>query len=280
LKLKSIINPKTTIIKSYSGWKSIDWMELWDYQDLFYFLILRDIKTRYAQSVLGIGWAVIQPLFSMVIFTIVFGNLAQINSDGVPYAIFSYTALVPWIYFSSSLNDSTRSLLSSTGMITKVYFPRLVIPLVPVLSKLVDFGIAFIIILIMMVYYSIIPSLQIIYLPLLIILMMITVSGMGMWLTALAIQYRDINYAMGFFIQLLMYLAPVVYPASRVPENFRLFYAIFPMTGVIEGFRSIFLKTNPIPWDLIMIGFIVALVTFISGGFYFKRMEKHFADVA
>ena len=193
---------------------------------------------------------------------------------------FSYTALVPWIYFSSSLNDSTRSLLSSTGMITKVYFPRLVIPLVPVLSKLVDFGIAFIIILIMMVYYSIIPSLQIIYLPLLIILMMITVSGMGMWLTALAIQYRDINYAMGFFIQLLMYLAPVVYPASRVPENFRLFYAIFPMTGVIEGFRSIFLKTNPIPWDLIMIGFIVALVTFISGGFYFKRMEKHFADVA
>ncbi len=280
MKLKSIINPKTTIIKSYSGWKSIDWMELWDYQDLFYFLILRDIKTRYAQSVLGIGWAVIQPLFSMVIFTIVFGNLAQINSDGVPYAIFSYTALVPWIYFSSSLNDSTRSLLSSTGMITKVYFPRLVIPLVPVLSKLVDFGIAFIIILIMMVYYSIIPSLQIIYLPLLIILMMITVSGMGMWLTALAIQYRDINYAMGFFIQLLMYLAPVVYPASRVPENFRLFYAIFPMTGVIEGFRSIFLKTNPIPWDLIMIGFIVALVTFISGGFYFKRMEKHFADVA
>ena len=280
MKLKSIINPKTTIIKSYSGWKSIDWMELWDYKDLFYFLILRDIKTRYAQSVLGIGWAVIQPLFSMVIFTIVFGNLAQINSDGVPYAIFSYTALVPWIYFSSSLNDSTRSLLSSTGMITKVYFPRLVIPLVPVLSKLVDFGIAFIIILIMMVYYSIIPSLQIIYLPLLIILMMITVSGMGMWLTALAIQYRDINYAMGFFIQLLMYLAPVVYPASRVPENFRLFYAIFPMTGVIEGFRSIFLKTNPIPWDLIMIGFIVALVTFISGGFYFKRMEKHFADVA
>jgi len=216
----------------------------------------------------------------MIVFTIVFGKLARINSDGVPYSIFSYTALVPWTYFSGALTGASGSLLGAAGMMSKVYFPRLVIPIAPVISKLVDFGIAFVILLLMMTYFGFIPSIEIIYLPLLIILMMITASGMGMWLTAMAIQYRDINYAMGFFVQLLMYAAPVVYPASNVPEQFRLFYGLFPMTGIIEGFRSILLQTNPMPWDLIGIGAIIATGLFVTGALYFRRMEKYFADVA
>jgi len=243
-------------------------------------LVWRDVKTRYAQSVLGIGWAVIQPIFSMIVFTIVFGKLAKINSDGVPYAIFSYTALVPWTYFSGALTGASGSLLGASGMMTKVYFPRLIIPMAPVMSKLIDFGIAFVILLLMMAYFGFMPSIQIIYLPLLILIMMITASGMGMWLTAMAVKYRDINYAMSFFVQLLMYAAPVVYPASIIPEPFRLIYGCFPMVGVIEGFRSILLKTNPMPWDLIGVGSIVACFLFISGAFYFRRMEKYFADVA
>lgn len=269
-----------TIIEPRTGWQPIDWKELWQYKDLFYFLVWRDVKTRYAQSVLGIGWAVIQPVFSMIVFTIVFGKLARINSDGVPYAIFSYTALVPWTYFSGALTSSSGSLLSASGMMTKVYFPRLVIPLSPVISKLVDFTIAFIILLGMMAFFGFYPTIQMIYIPLLVLLMMLTASGMGMWLTAMAIQYRDIKYAMSFFVQLLMYGAPVVYPASNVPEQFRLLYGCFPMAGVIEGFRSILLQTNPIPWDLIGVGSLVASLLFISGAFYFRRMEQYFADVA
>ena len=243
-------------------------------------MVWRDIKTRYVQSVLGIGWAVIQPLFSMIVFTFVFGNLAKISSDGVPYAIFSYTALVPWTYFSGALTGAGGSLLGASGMMTKVYFPRLVIPLAPVMAKLVDFCIAFVILLGMMFYFGFTPTINIIYLPGLILLMMLTASGMGIWLTALSIQYRDISYAMGFLVQMLMYLAPVIYPASNVPESFRLFYGLFPMTGVIEGFRSILLKTNPMPWDLIGMGSIVSALLFISGAFYFRRMEQYFADVA
>lgn len=216
----------------------------------------------------------------MIVFTIVFGNLAKIDSNGVPYAIFSFTALVPWTYFAGSLSASSGSLLSASGMMTKVYFPRLIIPMAPVISKLIDFSIALILLACMMFYYGFAPSVEIIYLPLLILLMMLTASGMGMWLTALSIQYRDINYGMGFFVQLLMYAAPVVYPASNVPDAYRTIYGLFPMAGVIEGFRAILLQTISIPWDLISTGSIVALILFISGSFYFRRMEKYFADVA
>ncbi len=257
----------------------IDWRELRQYRDLFYFLVWRDVKTRYAQSVLGVGWAVVQPVFSMIVFTIVFGNLANVDSDGVPYAIFSYTALVPWTYFSGALTGASGSLSGASGMITKVYFPRLVIPFAPVLGKLVDFGIAMLLLFGMMLWFQIAPTLGIIFLPVLILLMMATASGMGMWLTALSVQYRDINYAMGFLVQLLMYAAPVVYPASAVPEQFRLLYSLFPMAGVIEGFRSALLGTNPMPWDMIAVGTISALFIFISGAAYFRRMESIFADV-
>ena len=216
----------------------------------------------------------------MIIFSIVFGKLAKINSDGVPYAIFSYTALVPWTYFSGALSSSSNSLLSSVGMMTKVYFPRLIIPLTPIISLLVDFVIAFIILLFLMTYYEFYPNSQILYLPILIILMMLTASGLGMWFTALAIQYRDVKHAISFIVQILMYLAPVVYPASNVPEKFRLLYGCFPMAGVIEGFRSILLDTNPMPWDLVSMGFLASILLFVSGVLYFRKMEKYFVDVA
>ena len=225
------------------------------------------------------GWAVIQPVFSMVDFSIVFGRLAQVDSDGVPYPIFSFAALVPWTYFANSLSAATGSLISSSGMLSKVYFPRLVIPFAPVLSKLVDFAISLSILFLMMVFYRITPTIWTLTLPFLVLLLVLTATGMGMWLTTLAVQYRDVNYASGFIIQLLMYAAPVVYPASAVPEQFRLLYAIFPMAGVIEGFRSALLGTNPMPWDMIAVGTVSAFLIAISGLWYFRRMERHFADV-
>ena len=216
----------------------------------------------------------------MIVFTIVFGNLAKIDSNGVPYAIFSFTALVPWTYFSAALSGSSGSLLSSSGMMTKVYFPRLIIPISPVISKLIDFFIALILLAGMMLYFGFSPSTDIIYLPMLILIMMFTASGLGMWFTALSIQYRDINYGLGFFIQLLMYAAPVVYPSSSVPGTYRTLYGLFPMAGVIEGFRAILLQTIKIPWDLITTGTIVSVLLFTTGSFYFRRMEKYFSDVA
>lgn len=272
--------PQKILVNGRSAHKIIDWQELWEYRDLFLFLVWRDIKTRYAQSILGIGWAVIQPVFSMVIFTIVFGNLANVNSEGVPYAIFSYTALVPWTYFSSSLTSSSSSLISSKNLITKVYFPRLVIPIAPVLAKLIDFGISFLILLGLMLWFGVTPTYGALLIPLFVVLMMLTAAGVGMWLTALSIQYRDIRYGSNFFVQLLMYASPVIYASSAIPERYQMIYAINPMVGVIEGFRAVLLGTRAIPWDFIAVGAVMAVVFFISGALYFRSMERYFADVA
>ena len=272
--------PEMVEILPTSRWYIIDWGELWRYRDLLYFMIWRDIKVRYAQSVLGVGWAIIQPVFSMIVFTIVFGNLAQIESDGIPYAIFNFAALVPWTYFSNSLTGSTDSLVASGRMLTKVYFPRIVIPLAPVFGRLIDFCIAFVLLGLMMVWFRVSPTANAWFLPALIGMMMLSAAGLGMWLTSLAIQYRDVKYGMSFGVQLLMYAAPVVYPASNVPEAYRLLYAINPMVGVIEGFRASLLGTTAMPWDLILVGFITATVLFVSGLFYFQKMEQIFADVA
>ncbi len=268
------------VIEPRRGWQLIDFKELAAYRDLFYFLVWRDIKVRYAQSVLGIGWAIIQPVFSMIIFTIVFGRLASIPSDGVPYAIFSFVALVPWAYFSNAMTDSSSSLVINAGMIQKIYFPRLIIPLTAILAKLVDFLIAFALLLILLAAFKIAPTWNILWIPLLVLLMTITAAGIGMWLTALAIQFRDVRYGLNFAVQLLMYASPVVYSVNLIPETFRPLYALNPMVGVIEGFRSALLDTNPMPWDLIGIGAAVAIFLFITGAFYFRRMEKIFADVA
>lgn len=260
--------------------KIINWRELVEYRDLFWFLILRDVKTLYVQSVLGIGWAIIRPVVSMIVFTVVFGNLVQVDSEGVPYAIFNFVALVPWTYFTSSLTSSTGSLIKSSAMINKVYFPRLVIPIAPVLSKLVDFAIAMLILLGMMLWFKIAPTIWTLLLPAFILLMILTAAGLGMWLTALAVQYRDVNYAIGFVVQLLIYAAPVVYSVNIIPQKYRLIYAINPMVGVIEGFRSALLGTNPIPWDLLAVGGVTAVIIAFTGVFYFSRMERVFADVA
>ena len=272
--------PVQTVIEPKSGWQLIDWKELREYKDLYYFLVSRDIKVLYKQTILGFAWAVIRPLFSMIVFSIVFGRLAQMPSDGVPYPLFSYVALVPWTYFATAMTESTQSLVNDRNMLTKVYFPRLVIPMTPVLAKLVDFAIAFVILMLMMAWFSIVPSWEVIFLPLLVLLMMLTASGVGMWLSALAIQYRDVRLAIPFIAQLLMYAAPVVWPASLIPQQLRPLYGLYPMAGVIEGFRSALLVTNPMPWDLILPGTLSAVLIALSGAFYFRRMERIFADVA
>lgn len=268
------------ILRPRSGWQLIDFRELVQYRDLFYFLVWRDIKVRYAQSILGIGWAIIQPVFSMIIFTLIFGRLANIGSDGVPYAIFSFTALVPWAYFSNAMTDSSSSLITSAEMLKKIYFPRIMIPLTAILAKLVDFTIAFILLLLLMPLFGVAPTWNAVFLPLLIVLMTLTAAGIGMWLTALAIQFRDVRYGLNFAVQLLMYASPVVYSVTLIPEHLRIIYALNPLVGVIEGFRSALLGTNPMPWDYIGVGAMVAVFLFISGAFYFRRMEKVFADVA
>lgn len=274
------MNKPVTIVESRTGWRVIDWKELISYKDLFYFLVWRDIKVLYKQTILGFSWAIIRPVFSMIIFSIVFGRLAKVPSDGVPYPVFSYAALLPWTYFSRSLNQSTQGLISNINMITKVYFPRLILPMTPVLAGLLDFVIAFSILVLMMVWYGIVPTPGVFFLPILIFLMMLTASGIGMWLSALAIQYRDIRHATQFVVQLLMYAAPVVWPASLVPGKYRLLYGLYPMAGVIEGFRSSLIGTTPIPWDLISIGAATAFLIALSGAFYFRRMERIFADIA
>ena len=275
---------QTLVIKPKSGWQLINWKELVEYRDLFYFLIKRDILAIYKQTVLGFTWAIIRPVFSMIIFSVIFGGLAKIPSDGIPYPIFSYVALIPWTYFSSAMTASTQSLITGKGIFTKVYFPRLIIPLTPVLSKLVDFGIAFIILFGLMAWYRISPTINVIFLPILILLMMLTASGIGMWLSAMAIQYRDIPQGVGFLSQLMMYAAPVVWPLSllqdKYGESVALLYGMYPMAGVIEGFRSALLGHIPMPWELIGIGTITALFMFISGAVYFKNKERIFVDVA
>ena len=271
--------PHASTIEPKPGWRLIDFGEIWRYRELFYFLVWRDIKGRYAQSVMGIGWAVVQPFFTMIVFTVVFGNLAKISSDDVPYAIFSYTALVPWTFFSGALTRASGSLTSAAGMITKVYFPRLIIPMAPILGKLVDFAIAMVLVVGLMAWFRVPPTIWVLFIPILILLMMLVTAGLGMWLTPLAAQYRDVSYGMGFLVQLLMFASPVVYPTSLIPDQYQLLYGINPMVGVIEGFRSALLGTIPMPWDLIGVGSGSAILVAFTGALYFRRKERFFADV-
>ena len=261
------------------GWLSVDLGELYHYKDLFYFLVLRDIKVIYKQTILGFGWAILRPFFSMIVFSVVFGRLAKIPSDGIPYPIFSYVALVPWTYFQSALTKSTQSLISGANLFTKVYFPRIFIPMTPVVAGLVDFVIAMSMVGILMAWYGIAPTWSIVFLPLMVLLMMLTATGVGMWLSVLAVQYRDVRFAVQFLAQFLMYAAPVAWPASLIPQPYRWFYGLYPMAGVIEGFRSALLGHNPMPWDLLLPGIVSSVVIFLSGLFYFRRTERILADV-
>lgn len=268
------------VIEPTSGWRLLDLREIYEYRDLFRFLIYRAIRIRYAQSALGVSWAVIQPFFTMVVFTVIFGRLLNVDSEGAPYAVFSFAALVPWTYFQESLTESVSCLITEQEMVTKIYFPRIILPLSRVLARFVDFLIAAVMLGGFLVWYGMVPTMGVFFLPFLVLMLMLTAGGAGMFLGAMAVQYRDIKYGMGFAVRILMYAAPVVYPTSAVPEPFRAYYSLNPMVGVIEGFRSALLATHPIPWDLIVPGAVTSVVLFCFGALYFRRKERLFADVA
>jgi|TARA_B100001750_G_scaffold65014_2_gene51668 lipopolysaccharide transport system permease protein len=268
-----------TVVKPRNTWDILTIRDLWEYRDMLLYLVLRDIKARYTQSVLGIGWAVLQPLFLMIVFTVIFGKLVKINTNGMDYAVFSYTALVPWAYFSNSLMLSTGSLIQNSNLLSKVFFPRIVLPMSTVLSTLVDFFIAFILVIVLMIWYQVTPTLWVLFLPVLLLLMVVLSVSLGSLFTALAIQYRDVRHGISFLVQGMMYASPVVYPVSIIPDKYRLIYGLNPMAGVIEGFRSALLGATPMPWDLIIVGTIVTLVLAVIGLTYFKFTERIFADV-
>ena len=267
------------IIKPKKGWQLIDFKELSEYRDLFYFLVARDVKVRYKQTVLGGLWAIIQPLFLMVIFTLFFGYLAKVPSDGVPYPIFNYTAMVAWSYFASAITFSSNSLVQETALISKVYFPRMLVPLAPIIAFLLDFAVSLIILIGMMFYYRVYPTIMVLFLPLLLLLMMLTASGVGMFLAAVNAKYRDVRYTITFLVQFWMFASPVVYPASIIPAKYHLIYAINPMAGVIEGFRSALLGTVAFPTDMLLVSTVVSVILLIFGALYFRRTERYFADV-
>jgi lipopolysaccharide transport system permease protein len=267
-----------TVIEPMSGWQIIDFKELKEYRDLFYFLVWRNIKARYAQTILGFSWAILNPLIQIVIFTVIFGRVAKIPTDGIPYFLFSSVAIIPWSYMSQSMSGSSQSLVSGQNMLGKVYFPRLIFPLTAVLSNLVDFGISMGIILGVIIYYRVTPTWNLLLFPVLVMMMMGIAAGVGMWLSSMAIRFRDLRFVMSFLIRMLMYSAPIVYSASSIPENYRILYSLNPIVAVIEGFRACLLGT-PIPWLYIWPGMIPAAILFISGALYFKRMERVIVDV-
>ncbi len=268
-----------TIIRPSKGWISLKLRELWEYRELLLFLAWRDISVRYKQTVLGAAWAIIQPFFTMLVFSLFFGRLGNIPSDGVPYPIFTYAALLPWQYFATALTGSGDSLVGSANLLSKVYFPRLVIPMASVLPPLVDFALAFVILLGMMLFYGIVPTWNVVWLPLFLLLALITALGAGLWLSAMNVQYRDIRYTIPFLVQFWMFASPVAYPSSMVPEPWRPLYGLNPMAGVIEGFRWALLDTNTGPGPMMAVSVVMALLLLVSGAFYFRRMEKRFADV-
>jgi lipopolysaccharide transport system permease protein len=273
-----VIEEKITIIKPSTGWQLIDFQELKQYRDLIFFMVWREIKVLYAQTILGFSWAILQPLVQIIIFTIVFGKVAKVSSDGVPYFLFSSVAIIPWNYMSQAMMQSSQSLVTGQHMLGKVYFPRLIFPLTPVLARLIDFGISLSILLIVILYYRVMPTWNLIFLPIFIILMMVIPAGIGMWLSALAIRFRDVKHAMPFVVRMLIYTAPIVYSASSIPTAYRFIYSLNPIVGVIEGYRACLLGV-PIPWVYVWPGIFTSVIILFGGALYFRRMERVFVDV-
>jgi len=270
---------QVTRIRPSSGWVSLKLDELWEYRELLYFLVWRDIKVRYKQTVLGAAWAIIQPFMTMVVFSLFFGKLGKIPSEGVPYPIFSFAALVPWTFFATGLGQGANSLVGSQHLIKKVYFPRLVIPIASVFSGVVDFALAFLVLLGMMAYYGIYPTINILWLPLFLLLALVTALGVSLWLSALNVQFRDIRYTVPFLTQFWLFATPIAYPSSLLPEPWRTVYGLNPMAGVVEGFRWVLLGTATRPGPMILVSTLAAVTLLVTGAFYFRRMEKSFADV-
>lgn len=290
-------------IQPARGWVSLQLDEIWRYRELLFFLTWRDVKVRYKQTILGASWAIIQPFLTMVVFSLFFGRLAGIPSDGIPYPIFSYAALVPWTFFANGLTQSSNSLVNSSNLIKKVYFPRLIVPVSTVISGVVDFALAFGVLVVMMVFYGISPfnrpvelpllfsagvdlmptvyaaTYNIIFLPYFLLLAFVTSLGVGLWLSAMNVQFRDVRYLVPFLVQIWMFATPIAYPSSLLDEPWRTIYGINPMAGVVEGFRWALLGTDTAPGPIIIVSTIVALALLVSGALYFRRMEKTFADV-
>ena len=273
----------TTVIEPSRGWASLGLRDVWEYRELLYFLAWRDVKVRYKQTILGVLWVILQPLVSMAIFTVLFGILLKVPSGDVPYPLFAFAGLLPWNYFSQALNRSSTSVVNSAHLITKIYFPRLVIPLSGVLSSLVDFAIAFGVLVALMLVYRIVPTARILILPALILLAMVTALGFGLWLSALNVKYRDVNYLLPFLIQIWMYMTPVVYGSNLIPERFRFLLSLNPMTGVVEGFRWALLGPAAVgdylSGTLLGVSVGIALVVVVSGAFFFRTTERSFADI-
>jgi len=268
----------TLIIRPPRKWVPVDLHELWAYRELIVSFTLRDIKLRYKQTGLGIAWAVLQPVLTMAIFTVIFGGFAKIPSDGVPYPLFVLSALLPWTLFAEGLTRSTASMVSNANIMTKVYFPRLIMPLSSIISPLVDFVVSFIILIAMMVYFGFMPTINIVFLPLFLLLALATSLGVGLWLSALNVKYRDFQYTVPFLIQIGMYASPVVYASSLIPTALRTWYGLNPMTGVIEGFRWALLGTGA-PGTMVLVSVGMVIVLLVSGMFYFRRMEQYYADI-
>ena len=272
------MNTQITVIKPQSSWKILDLKELREYQDLFYFLVWRNIKVMYAQTVLGFFWAILQPMIQIVVFSIVFGKVARVPTDGIPYVLFSSVAIIPWTYMQVAMSNSSQSLVQGQGMLGKIYFPRLIFPLSPVLAGLVDFAISIVIVIGLLFYYRVIPTWNLLFFPICIVFMVMIAAGVGMWLSAVAIRYRDVKFAMPFILKMLIYSAPIVYSASSIPSNYRFIYSLNPIVGIIEAFRATLLGTA-MPWEFIWPGFMVAVFLFVTGVLYFKKMEQFFVDV-
>jgi len=271
-------NERVTVIEPVSGWELPDFKELKAYRDLFYFLVWRDIKVLYAQTILGFSWAILNPVVQIIIFSVIFGAVAKVPTGGIPYVLFSTVAIIPWTYMAESMGASSQSLVGGSNMLGKVYFPRIIFPLTPILAKLVDFSISLILIVCVMFYYQVSPTWNLIYLPFLVLLMMVIPAGIGFWLSALAIRYRDVKFAMPFVIRMLIYSAPILYSASAIPEQYRLLYSLNPIVAVIEGYRACLLGM-PMPWEYILPGAVMGGLVLVFGVMYFRRMERVFVDV-
>lgn len=268
----------TVVIKPFRGWEALDFNELREYRDLFYFLVLRDIKVLYAQTILGFSWAILNPLIQILIFSIIFGRVANVPTDGIPYVLFSTVAIIPWTYMSEAMTNASQSLVAEQSMLGKVYFPRVIYPLTPVIAKLLDFAISLVILVAVMAYFRVGPTWNLLILPALIVYMMSIPAGIGMWLAALAIRFRDVKFAMPFVIRMLIYSAPILYTASTISPEWRLVYSLNPLVGVIEGFRACLLGGD-MPWQYIWPGAMTAALLLASGMMYFRRMERVFVDV-
>ncbi len=266
------------VIRPSPRWAALNLRDLWTYREVLYFLIWREVKVRYKQTVFGVAWALLQPLFAMLIFSIFFGRVAGIPSDGLPYPLFVYAGLVPWTFFANSVTSSGNSLIMNPNLITKVYFPRMIIPAAAVGAGLIDFAIAFLLLIGMMVFYGTLPVWGVVLLPVFIVLMSGVAFGVGMWLAALNVKYRDVRYALPFLIQMWMFATPIIYPSSLVPDQWRWALALNPLTGIVEGYRAA-LFGRALDWGMLAISTGITLIVFFSCAFVFRRMERQFADI-